>query len=186
MQKHTIVAWMQDQPGVLTRAVSLFRRRGYNISSLAVGHTETPGISRMTVVVESDDVKQVVKQLYRLIEVTNVVDVTSKPTVDREMVMMKVKAVNGNRAEIVTLANVFNAKVVDVSATAMIIEMTGTPAKVDNLIEVIEPFGVQEMMRTGRISMVRGERSYRGSDPVSENGHGEYAPENGHMVETLN
>jgi acetolactate synthase-1/3 small subunit len=177
---------MQDQPGVLTRAVSLFRRRGYNIASLAVGHTETPGISRMTVVVESDDVEQVVKQLYRLIEVTNVVDVTSEATVDREMVMMKVKAVNGNRAEIVTLANVFNAKVVDVSKTFMIVEMTGTPAKVDNLIEVLEPFGIQEMMRTGRISMVRGERSYRGSDTVSGNGHGDYAAENGHMVETLN
>lgn len=100
--------------------------------------------------------------------------------------MMKVKAVNGNRAEIVTLANVFNAKVVDVSINAMIVEMTGTPPKVDNLIEVLEPFGIQEMMRTGRISMVRGERSYRGSDTLAENRHGDYAAENGHMVKTLN
>lgn len=177
MNRHTIVAWMQDQPGVLTRAVSLFRRRGYNIASLAVGHTETPGISRMTVVVESDDVEQVVKQLYRLVEVTNVVDVTDEPTVDREMVMMKVNAVNGNRAEIVTLSNVFNAKVVDVSPSTMIVEMTGTPSKVDNLIEVIKPFGITEMMRTGRIAMVRGMRSHHA---------GEFAEEsNGHVIQPL-
>lgn len=156
MKKHTVVALMQDQPGVLTRAVSLFRRRGYNIASLTVGHTETPNVSRMTVVVESDNVEQVVKQLYRLIEVIDVTDVTNEATVDREMTLMKVKATNGNRAEIVALCNVFSAKVVDVSQTTLMIEMTGTPSKVENFIEIIEPFGIIEMMRTGVIAMVRG------------------------------
>ncbi len=172
MEKHTIVALMQDQPGVLTRAVSLFRRRGYNIASLAVGHTEIPNISRMTVVVESDEVEQVVKQLYRLVEVIDVTDVTHESTVDREMTLLKVNASNGNRAEIVALCNVFNAKVVDVSPQTMIIEMTGTPSKVENFVEVIEPFGIKEMMRTGIIAMVRGSGSSHTTQPqVKGNGH---------------
>jgi acetolactate synthase-1/3 small subunit len=174
MKKHTIVALMQDQPGVLTRAVSLFRRRGFNIASLTVGHTEIPDISRMTVVVESEDVEQIVKQLYRLVEVVDVTDVTEEATVDREMTLIKVNALNGNRPEIVALCNVFNAKVVDVSMTAMIIEMTGTPAKVENFIEVIEPFGIKEMMRTGVIAMVRGAETSHTSMPaqkVKTNGH---------------
>lgn len=100
MKKHTIVALMQDQPGALNRAVSLFRRRGYNIASLAVGHSETPGISRMTLVVESDDVEQVVKQLYRLIDVVKVSDVTDDPTVDREMALTKVHTTSATRARL--------------------------------------------------------------------------------------
>jgi acetolactate synthase-1/3 small subunit len=172
MQKHTIVALMQDQPGVLTRAVSLFRRRGFNIASLTVGHTEIPNVSRMTVVVESDEVEQVVYQLDRLVEVIDVTDVTHEQTVDREMALIKVKATNGNRAEIVALCDVFNAKVVDVSKTSLIIEMTGTPAKVENLIEVIEPFGISEMMRTGQIAMMRGARTNHDiMSSVEGNGH---------------
>jgi acetolactate synthase-1/3 small subunit len=171
MKQHTIVALMQDQPGVLNRSVSMFRRRGYNIASLAVGHTEMSGISRMTVVVESDNVEQIVKQLERQVEVVDVIDVTHRPTVEREMAMLKVNASNGNRAEIVALCNVFNAKVVDVSTTAMIIEMTGTPSKVENFIEVIEPFGIKEMMRTGRIAMIRGSESSHSTSPIEGNGH---------------
>lgn len=170
MQKHTIVALMQDQPGVLTRAVSLFRRRGFNIASLTVGHTEIPNVSRMTVVVESEEVEQVVKQLDRLIEVIDVVDVTDMPTVDREMSLIKVHASDGNRAEIVTLCNVFNAKVVDATTTTMIIEMTGTPAKVENFIEVIRPFGILEMMRTGQVAMVRGPQTHHARATAPENG----------------
>ncbi len=171
MKKHTIVALMQDQPGALNRAVSLFRRRGYNIASLAVGHSETPGISRMTLVVESDDVEQVVKQLYRLIDVVKVSDVTDDPTVDREMALTKVHTTSATRAEIATLADIFDAKVVDVSTNTMIIEMTGTPAKVDNFVEVMRPFGIKEMMRTGRIAMVRGTNTHRGAEYVESNGH---------------
>lgn len=171
MERHTIVALMQDQPGALNRAVNLFRRRGYNIASLAVGHTETPGVSRMTVVVESADVEQVVKQLYRLIDVIKVSDVTNDPTVDREMALMKVNASSKNRAEIATLAEIFDAKIVDVGANSMIIEMTGTPSKVENFIEVMRPFGFKEMMRTGRISMVRGRHNHGAAQYIEGNGH---------------
>jgi acetolactate synthase I/III small subunit len=165
--KHTLVALMQDHPGVLTRVVSLFRRRGFNIESLAVGHSETPGISRMTLVVDAADVEQVIKQLYRLIEVLKVSDVTSDPCVDRELALIKVHATKASRAEIVALTSVFEARVVDVGATSMVIEITGTPAKVDNLIELLRPFGLREMMRTGRISMVRGARTNRVAGEVA-------------------
>jgi acetolactate synthase-1/3 small subunit len=183
MKKHTIVALMQDRPGVLTRAVSMFRRRGYNIASLAVGHTETPGVSRMTVVVESDHVEQVTKQLYRLVEVLKVSDVTDDATVDREMVLIKVHATSEARAEIVTLANIFGAKIVDVAANSMIIEMTGAPAKVENFVEVVRPFGIKEMMRTGRIAMVRGPRTHQATSAVETV---DMAEENGHMLGALN
>ncbi len=170
MKKHTLIALMQDRPGVLTRAVSLFRRRGYNIESLAVGHTETPGVSRMTLVVESSEVEQVIKQLYRLIDVLKVSDVTHDPAVEREMVLVKVHSTGATRPEIATLANIFDAKIVDVATNSMVIEMTGTPSKVDNFVETIRPYGVKEMMRTGRIAMVRGSRTHLPDPPVEENG----------------
>jgi acetolactate synthase-1/3 small subunit len=179
MKKHTIVALMMDRPGVLNRTVSLFRRRGFNIESLAVGHTETPGVSRMTLVVESEDVEQVVKQLYRLIDVLKVSDVTADPTVEREMALMKIHATSERRAEIVALTEVFDAKIVDVGVNSMIIEVTGSPAKVQNFIDVVRPFGVKEMMRTGRIAMVRGTRGHPAEAHI-ENG---YAQE---QVATLN
>ncbi len=171
-KKHTIVALMQDRPGVLNRAVSLFRRRGFNIESLAVGHSETPGVSRMTLVVESEDVEQVTKQLYRLIEVLKVSDVTDDPTVEREMALMKIHAPPASRAEIVALTSVFGAKIVDVGINTMIIEMTGAPPKVENFIEVIRPFGLKEMMRTGRIAMVRGAHTHQAPVEVAETGNG--------------
>lgn len=166
MKTHILVVLMQDHPGVLNRTVSMFRRRGYNIASLAVGHTETTGVSRMTVVVESDHVEQVVKQLYRLVEVLKVSDVTDDPTVEREMALVKLHVLSQQRAEIVALAEVFGAKIVDVSVNAMVIEMTGGPAKVDNFIDMIRPFGIKEMMRTGRIAMVRGTRGHSAADLV--------------------
>ena len=171
-KKHTIVALMQDRPGVLNRCVSLFRRRGFNIESLSVGHSETPGVSRMTLVVEAEDVEQVTKQLYRLIEVLKVSDVTDDPTVEREMVMVKIHAPPASRPEVVALTNVFDAKIVDVGINTMIIEMTGTPSKVENFVEVIRPFGVKEMMRTGRIAMVRGAHTHQAPAEAVENGNG--------------
>ena len=174
-KKHTIIALMQDRPGVLNRAVSLFRRRGFNIESLAVGHGETPGVSRMTLVVESDDVEQVTKQLYRLVEVLKVSDVTDDPTVEREMALMKLHAPPASRAEIVALTNVFGARIVDVGTNTMIVEMTGTPAKVENFIEVIRPFGMKEMMRTGRIAMVRGAQTHHAPVEVAENSNAQVA-----------
>ena len=171
MKKHTIVALLQDRPGVLSRVVGLIRRRGFNIESLAVGHSETPGVSRITMVIEWDDVEQVVKQLYRLIEVLKVSDVTNDPTVEREMALMKIHVPSGKRPEIVALAEVFDAKIVDVGQSTMVVEMTGSPSKVQNFIDVVKPFGIKEMMRTGRLAMVRGARGHNAEEVLEGNGH---------------
>lgn len=173
MKTHTLVVLMQDHPGVLNRAVSMFRRRGYNIASLSVGHTETPGVSRMTVVVESDHVEQVVKQLYRLVEVLKVSDITDDAVVEREMALVKLHVPSQQRAEVVALTEVFGAKIVDVAVNTMIIEMTGGPAKVENFIDMVRPFGIKEMMRTGRIAMVRGTRGHSGADLIEAGWHNE-------------
>jgi acetolactate synthase-1/3 small subunit len=154
--KHTIVALMQDHPGVLHRVVSLFRRRGYNIDSLTVGRSEEPGVSRMTIVTSGADVVQVEKQLSRLIEVLKVVDVTDAPTVDREIALIKVRAPGSARAELVALCTVFGARTADLGHSTMVIEYTGEPAEVDRFLDVVRPFGVLEMQRTGRVAMVRG------------------------------
>jgi acetolactate synthase I/III small subunit len=175
MKMHTIVALVQDRPGVLSRVAGLVRRRGYNIASLAVGHSEQPGISRMTIVVESDHVEQVVKQLYRLIEVIKVSDVSDDPTVEREMAVVKIHAPAAVRHEVISMCGVFDAKIVDVGANTMIIEMTGTPSKVENFIEVVRPYGIKEMMRTGRIAMVRGARGHN-ADQYVETGNGATVP----------
>lgn len=159
--KHTIVALMEDHPGVLHRVVSLFRRRNYNIDSLTVGRTETPGISRMTIVTDGDDVEQVTKQLYRLIEVLKVSDVTADSTVEREIALIKLHAPKSARAEIVALATIFEAKTVDVGPSSMIVEVTGEPATVDRFLDVVKPFGIKEMMRTGRVAMIRGSQSHQ-------------------------
>ena len=163
--QHTIVALMQDRPGVLHRAVSLLRRRGYNIESLAVGRSETPGVSRMTLVVEAEDVEQVVKQLYRLIEVLKVNDVTNSPTVERETALLKLHAPAAKRAGIMAVTNAFGAKVVDVGPTTVVVELTATSRKVDSFIEVVRAFGLKELMRTGRIAMVRGTPGSDGARP---------------------
>ena len=155
--KRTLIALMEDKPGVLSRVASLFRRRNYNIESLSVGHSETPDISRMTIVVESNgrDVNQVVKQLCKLINVTEVVDVSEEETVVRELALIKVGAGPGTRSEIIELANVFRARVVDVGATSMTVEITGPESRVDSLIGLLEPYGIAELARTGILAMVR-------------------------------
>jgi acetolactate synthase I/III small subunit len=153
---HTLVTLMQNRPGVLHRAVSLFRRRGYNIESLAVGHSETPGVSRMTLVVDADDVEQVIKQLYRLVEVLKVTDVTHEQTLEREAALVKVNAPTANRADILATARACGATILDVGESTIMLEMTGPPEQVERFVEVIRPFGLKEMMRSGRIAMVRG------------------------------
>lgn len=157
MMRHTLVALMEDKPGVLNRVSSLFRRRNYNIESLTVGHSETPGISRMTIVVSGDDrvVQQVLTQLSKLINVTQVVNVTDDPAVIRELALIKVKAAHGTRSEIMELANVFRARVVDVGAASLTVEITGQEDKVNSLIGLLQPFGIEELARTGRVAMVR-------------------------------
>jgi acetolactate synthase-1/3 small subunit len=151
---HTLIAFVQDRPGVLNRVVSLFRRRGFNIESLAVGHSETPGVSHMTMVVDAPDVEQVIKQLFRLIEVLKVNDVTGDPTVEREMALMKINAPRASLTELLALANVFGAKIADAGVNAVIIEMSGTTSQVDTFVEAVRPFGIKEMTRSGRIAMV--------------------------------
>jgi acetolactate synthase-1/3 small subunit len=155
--KHTLVALMEDKPGVLNRVSGLFRRRNYNIESLSVGHSETAGISRMTIVVHGDDriVDQVARQLEKLVNVTRVHNVSSKPTVVRELALIKVKAGSGTRTEIIELASVFRARVVDVGATSLTVEITGPEDRVNSLVGLLEPYGIQELARTGRVAMVR-------------------------------
>ena len=156
--RHTLVALMEDRPGVLNRISSLFRRRNFNIESLTVGHSETPGISRMTIVSEGDStvIEQVEKQLYKLINVTKVTDVTDEPAVIRELALIKVMASGTTRSEITGLVDIFRAKVVDVAPDSLMIEITGTEDKVDSLAGLLRPFGIREMVRTGRVAMVRG------------------------------
>jgi len=165
MEKHTLIALMEDKPGVLNRVSNLFRRRNYNIQSLAVGHSETPHISRMTVVVDGDNrvVEQVVKQLSKLINVTEVLDVTERPAVIRELALVKVTAGPGKRSEIIELAQVFRGRIVDVGPESMTIEITGPEERVNSLVSLLRPYGIEELARTGRVAMVR---SGNGSNQV--------------------
>ncbi len=157
--KHVVIAWMEDKPGVLTRVASLFRRRGFNIESLVVGHSETPGISRMTFVVDGDDrtMHQVQSQLLKLVNVTAVQDVTDAPTVVREMALIKVAAEDSDtRTQVMQMAEVFRAKVVNVRHDALTLEVTGEQDKVESFIGLLRRYGIQELARTGQVAMVRG------------------------------
>ena len=156
--KHTLIAWMEDKPGVLNRVAGLFRRRGFNIESLAVGHSETPAISRMTFVVEANErqLRQVQTQLAKLINVIAVENVTNEPTVMRELALVKVSTTNVNRAEILQLVDIYRAGIVDVAMDSLVIQITGPEERVNSLISLLEHFGIQEIVRTGRVAMVRG------------------------------
>jgi acetolactate synthase-1/3 small subunit len=157
--KHTLVALVENQPGVLNRVANLFARRGFNIESLTVGHTETTKLSRMTIVVDgaNTQVEQVIKQLYKLIDVLKVSDVTEDRTVDRELALIKVTATNSSgRAEIGQLVDIFRGKIVDVAADSLMVEVTGGEEKVNSLLQMLRPFGIKEMVRTGLVSMTRG------------------------------
>lgn len=165
MEKHTLIALMEDKPGVLNRVSSLFRRRNYNIQSLAVGHSETRDISRMTVVVDGDNrvVEQVVKQLSKLINVTEVLDVTDSPSVIRELALVKVNAGPGKRSEIIELAQVFRGRIVDVGPDSMTVEITGAEDRVNSLVSLLRPYGIEELARTGRVAMVRSSNGNNGT-----------------------
>ncbi len=158
MNNHTLAVTVENKPGVLTRVTTLFRRRGYNIDSLTVGTTENPGISRMTIVVQGDDqiIEQVSKQLYKLVDVIKVIDITQEEAVDRELVLIKVKADNNVRAEIVQIVDIFRARIVDIGRNSLIIEATGDQRKIDALEDSFRPFGIIELVRTGKVAMVRG------------------------------
>ena len=167
-EHHTLVALVEDRPGVLTRIASMFRRRGFNIASLAVGKSEQPGLSRMTFVVTGDEdtVSQVTKQLDKLIEVIRVSNISSEEMVARELALVKVRATADSRAEIIQIVNLFRAGIVDVGAQSMVIEVTGEEDKISALHDLLEPFGIIEMLRTGVVAMVRGQSNGRVNDDV--------------------
>jgi acetolactate synthase I/III small subunit len=157
--KHTLVALVQDKPGVLNRMVSLFRRRGFNIASIAVGSSETVGISRITFVVDGSVtmVEQVRKQLLaKVVEVVKVLDITEEEIVIRELALIKVKAPAGSRSEIIQIVDIFRSDIVDVSQDSLTVEITGTEDKINSLVDLLRPFGIKEIARTGRIAMARG------------------------------
>ncbi|NLE45068.1 MAG: acetolactate synthase small subunit [Chloroflexi bacterium] len=157
--RHTLIALVEDKPGVLNRVASLFRRRAFNIESLTVGHTERVGVSRMTIVVESSraGAEKVAQNLCKLVNVIRVEDVTEKPTVVRDLALIKVHTDGGkNRSEVLQIVDTFRARVVDVALDTLMIEVTGTEDKIDGLVDVLRPFGIREMVRTGRVAMVRG------------------------------
>ncbi|MEO8078207.1 MAG: acetolactate synthase small subunit [Acidobacteriota bacterium] len=172
MTMHTFTVYVEDRPGVLNRVASLFRRRNFNITSLTVGHSETVGVSRMTVVVGTDGggAQRIEAHLYKLIDVIRVEDITDRPAVMRDLALIKVSADRDNRPPLMQLAEVFGARVVDVAPDSIVIEMAGSEAKIDGLIDVLRPYGVLEMVRTGRVAMARGAGlggSRRGAGPAA-------------------
>ena len=156
--RHTFVALVEDKPGVLNRVVSVFRRRTFNIESLTVGRTHQPGISRITIVVDSDqtDVERIMPYMYKLINVVQVENLTYAPRVSRDLAMVKVNATPENRSAVMQLAEVFRARIVDVANDSLIIEITGDEEKIDGFVDVLRPYGIIEMVRTGIIAMERG------------------------------
>ena len=163
MSLHTLSVLVEDRPGVLTRTAGLFAARGFNIHSLAVGTTEEPGLSRMTIVVdvEPERLEQVVKQLNKLINVIKVQELSDAESVERELALIKVRAEGDARARVIEIAGIFRARVLDVTHQALTIEATGTPDKLEALLELLAAFGVVEMARTGRVALSRGERGIR-------------------------
>jgi acetolactate synthase-1/3 small subunit len=159
--KHTLAVLVENVPGVLSHVAGLFARRGYNIESLVVGETEDPTISRITLVVAGDErvIEQVTKQLNKQIEVIKVNDITNEATVDRQMLLIKVTADQTARQEILQLMEVFRCRIVDIGRRSLIIEATGDDGKIEAIIHSLKPFGIKELVRTGKVSMVRGSKN---------------------------
>jgi len=157
VHKHTLSVLVEDEAGVLTRIAGLFARRGFNIESLAVGPGEQDGVSRITMVVPGDDatVEQLTKQLYKLVNVLKVLDITRTPCVERELMLVKVNATASSRAEAIELAQVFRARVVDISETTLTLEVVGDPGKMVAIIRMLSKFGIRELARTGKVCLVR-------------------------------
>lgn len=158
MAKHTLIAYVEDVPGVLSRIASLFRRRNFNIDSLTVGRTEQPGVSRLTVVVEATEAgaRIVEANLYKLVNVLRVDDLTHKPALMRELGLVKVTVTAATRSQVLELTEVFRARVVDVDEESLVIEVTGTPEKIGKFEMVMRPYGIIEIVRTGSVAMARG------------------------------
>jgi acetolactate synthase-1/3 small subunit len=158
---HTFVAYVEDLPGVLNRVSSLFRRRGFNIASLTVGRTDKEGVSRMTIMLEADDdtARRLEANLYKLVNMLLVQDLTHDAAVERDLMLVKVRADLATRSQVMQLCDVFRARVVDVAPATLMIEATGTGEKLEGFLEVLRPFGIVEMVRTGGIAMTRGSES---------------------------
>jgi acetolactate synthase-1/3 small subunit len=178
---HTLVVLVEDKPGVLNRVASLFRRRAYNIDSLTVGRTEQPGVSRMTIVVDCDptSIERLIAYLYRLVNVLQVSDLTSMACVNRDLAMIKVTTGPENRTHIMQIVDVFRARIVDITNTSFIIEITGDEEKIEGFVEVLRPLGITEMARTGVVVMARG------AGPVPELSNGNGKNSNGYHFEDL-
>ncbi|MFD1267036.1 acetolactate synthase small subunit [Paenibacillus motobuensis] len=158
MKNHVIAVLVNDQPGVLQRVSGLFGRRGYNIESITVGQSEEPGLSRMVIVTEGDDttLEQIEKQLYKLIDVIKVVNLSANPMVSRELALIKVKAEPAERPEIMGVVETFRAAVVDIGSGSMMVQVIGDTEKIDAMIELLHPYGIRELSRTGVTAMTRG------------------------------
>jgi acetolactate synthase-1/3 small subunit len=159
--KHTVAVLVENKPGVLTRVAGLFSRRGFNIESLAVGVTENPDTSRMTLVVSGDDhvLEQVVKQLNKLIDVIRVSDIPPEESVNRELALIKVGVDSSTRAEVMQIVDVFRAKIVDVGIKSLVVEVTGDESKINAIEQLLRQFGIKEMVRTGKIAVNRGAKT---------------------------
>ena len=157
LRKHIIIALVEDKPGVLNRIASKWRQRGFNIESLTVGHSETAGLSRMTFVVDANtDAEQVVKQLDKLVDVVEIRDISDENVVSRELALIKVKATAENRSLIIEIVNIFRAEIIDVGPESLIIEVTGPDDKIDAMFDLLKDYGVVEIVRTGRVALLRG------------------------------
>jgi acetolactate synthase-1/3 small subunit len=156
--KHTLIALVEDKPGVLNRMASLFRRRSFNIESIAVGRSEVPNISRTTIVVDgtTTSVEQVRKQLDKVVDVVRVVELSAEDTISRELALIKVKSNSATRSEIMQIVDVFRANIVDVGSDSLTVEVTGDENKIESLLTLLQGFGIKELARTGRIAMTRG------------------------------
>jgi acetolactate synthase-1/3 small subunit len=163
IRKHTIAVLVENKFGVLSRVAGLFSARGYNIESMSVGETLDATVSRMTLVVRGDEfvIEQVVKQLHKLIDVIKVTDLTQEDHVERELVLVRVNAEPQHRAEILRTADIFRAKVVDVTPSTFTLEVTGDESKLDAIVELLRPMGIQELVRTGKVAIARGSKTAR-------------------------
>ena len=160
-RRHVLVAVVLDKPGVLNRVASLMRARNFNIDSLAVSHTDREDVSRMTITLHGDDVavEQAAKQLYRLIDVLKVQDVTSEPIVEHELALVKVRATESNRAEVLRLVELSRGRVVDLAEGSVMVEVTGTESEIDTFVSLVRTYGIKELVRTGAVVMARGSGS---------------------------
>jgi acetolactate synthase-1/3 small subunit len=189
-RRHVLVAVVLNKPGVLNRVASLMRARNFNIDSLAVSHTDRDDVSRMTITLHGDDVavEQAAKQLYRLIDVLKVRDVTSEPTIQQELALVKIRATDSNRAEVLKLVELSRGRVVDLADGSIIVEATGTEPEIDAFVALVRTYGIKELVRTGAVVMSRGSGSIeeessgrwrRGAPPRASEGEGQFPVEGG-------